>query len=164
MTIIYPGSFDPVTLGHIDIAQRGAKVADKLIIAVLDNPNKKSLFSVNERLEFLQDALGNVPNIEIDSFSGLLAEYVARRRARAILRGVRGAEDFQQEVKYATYNNLLASIETFFIAASPSLQHISSSMVREAAQLIYANAYSDLALDSLVTSKVKAALKNMTVR
>ena len=161
MTLVYPGSFDPVTLGHVDIALRGAKVADKLIVAVLDNPNKKPIFSVTERLEFLQDAFRNVPNIEIDSFSGLLADYATRRQASAILRGVRNAADFEQEAKYAVYNNLLMGIETFFITASPSLQHISSSMVREAAQLIYANAYSDLALDSLVTSKVKTALKNV---
>jgi len=159
MTLIYPGSFDPVTLGHTDIALRGAKLATTLVVTVLDNPNKKATFSVAQRMEFLQDALGHVSNIKIDSFAGMLVDYVNKCGGAAILRGVRNSSDLTEESMYATYNKLLAKTETIFISANPSLMHISSSAVKEVASLIYASRKSDLALDTLVTQKVKDALK-----
>jgi len=159
MMLIYPGSFDPVTLGHIDIALRGAKLATTLVVAVLDNPNKKAAFSVTQRLEFLQDALGHVENIKIDSFSGMLVDYVNKCEAEAILRGLRNPSDLEEEAMYATYNKLLANTETVFISANPSLKHISSSAVKEVARLIYANDKPDLALDTLVTPMVRDALR-----
>jgi len=140
MTLIYPGSFDPVTTGHIDIAQRGAKLADRLIIAVLDNPNKKTLFTVAERVELLKDAFKSDIKIEVDSFSGLLAEYAVIRGANAILRGLRSPTDFESEARYAAYNKMLTGaephldgIDTIYLPASPHLAFISSSIVREVA-------------------------------
>ena len=160
MTLVYPGSFDPVTLGHIDIATRGAKFAVTLIVAVLDNPNKKATFSVAKRVAFLQDALGHVSNIKLDSFSGMLADYVKSCGATAILRGVRNASDLNEEIMYATYNKLLSNTETFFIPATPSLVHVSSGAVREVARLIYESGKSCSALDTLVTPMVKEALRD----
>jgi len=173
MTLIYPGSFDPVTLGHIDIATRGSGLADRLIVAVLENVGKKSLFSVEERLAFLRKAFGHIKNIEIASFSGLLADYAKGENVTAILRGLRTSGDFESESKYAVYNRLLSvgaetgpesgsksGIETIFITASPSLSFISSSIVREAAFHIYTSNLSDDALCNMVDPNVKAALKS----
>ena len=161
MTLIYPGSFDPVTLGHVDIALRGAKIATRLIVAVLDNTNKKPLFSTAERVAFLQDALGHVSNIAIDSFSGLLVDYVKQQSATAILRGLRSPGDFESEARYATCNRLLStnSLETIFITASPSLSFISSSIVREAA--FYIGSLDESALGAMVSPTVLDALKKI---
>jgi pantetheine-phosphate adenylyltransferase len=167
MTLIYPGSFDPVTLGHIDIAIRGAKIADRLIVAVLENTNKSSLFSTTERVAFLQSALKHVSNIEIDSFSGLLAEYARQKSAAAILRGLRSPADYENEARYSVYNNMLSAgnsietnsgIETIFLTASPSLSYISSSIVREAAFYISTN-IEESALRNMVTAEVLKALQ-----
>lgn len=169
MILIYPGSFDPVTYGHADIALRGAKLASRLIISVLDNPNKKNLFSVEERLGFLREMVGNsgCTNIEVDSFSGLLAEYAYAKCANAILRGLRNSGDFEVEARYAAYNRVLSGndqsstggIETIFIPASPSLSYISSSVVREAALHIYSGSFGHDALGAMVSPAVCAALK-----
>ena len=158
MTLIYPGSFDPVTLGHIDIALRGAKLASLLIVAVLDNSNKKPLFSTKERIALLQESLGHVANIQVDSFSGLLVEYVRQKQATAILRGLRSPGDYETESRYAVCNKVIsvASIETIFLTASPSLSFISSSIVREAAFYISNNS----ALCNMVTPHVQKALEN----
>jgi len=132
MTLIYPGSFDPVTTGHVDIAKRGASVAGGLIVAVLDNPKKKTMFSVKERVMLLQSVFENVPGIEVDSFSGLLAEYAVKRGAKAILRGLRNPNDFENETRYASYNSQLSGgIETIFLPSNPALSFVSSSIVRE---------------------------------
>jgi len=169
MTLIYPGSFDPATLGHIDIATRGAKLADRLIVAVLDNLNKKSIFTVNERISLLQKEFAHIPNIEIDSFSGLLAEYTRQKSATAILRGVRGPGDFESESRYAANNWVLSAsvqnggithgIETLFITANPYISYISSTIVREAAFHIYSNNLCDSALLNMVTPNVQTALQ-----
>ena len=163
MTLIYPGSFDPVTLGHIDIALRGAHMATKLIVAVLDNTNKKPLFSTGERVAFLQDALGHVPNIEIDSFSGLLVAYAAKKSATAILRGLRSPGDYESEARYAASNRLLSrgKLDTIFISESPSLSFISSSIVREAA--FHIGSVKESALGQMVSPKVlESLLRRMT--
>jgi len=169
MTLIYPGSFDPVTLGHIDIALRSAKIASRLIIAVLSNPNKTPLFSTQERIEFLRGELGRVNNIEIDSFSGLLAEYAKIKSATAIIRGVRNAGDFENEAKYAVLNRLLSAdkqsdgtkngIETIYIQADPMYSFVSSSAVREICSHIYNSNLSDTALGNLVTPSMQKALE-----
>jgi len=160
MTLLYPGSFDPVTLGHIDIAVRGAKICNRLIVAVLDNPSKTGLFPVQARIEFLQDALGSINNIEVSSFSGLLAEYARQMSVTAILRGVRTSGDLESETRYATANRLISDgVETVFLPSTPLLSHISSSIVREAAQHIYAGNLSDFALCNMVTPQVQDALR-----
>ena len=158
MTLIYPGSFDPVTLGHIDIASRGAVLASRLVVAVLNNSNKKPFFSTKERIALLQESLGHIKNIEIDSFNGLLVDYAKQKNATAILRGLRSAGDFESESRYAVCNKLLSNVEleTIFIPASPSLSYISSSVVREAAFHISNNS----ALCNMVTPHVQLALQN----
>jgi pantetheine-phosphate adenylyltransferase len=157
MTLVYPGSFDPVTNGHIDIARRAAKFANRLIIAVLDNPHKETLFSVDERISFLKESLGD---FEIESFSGLLAEYAVQKKANAILRGLRTPEDFNHENKYAFYNEKLSNIETIFISASPALSYISSTITKEAAVHIYKNALDDSFIKELVPPAAYNALRN----
>ncbi|MCL2223754.1 MAG: pantetheine-phosphate adenylyltransferase [Defluviitaleaceae bacterium] len=135
MTLIFPGSFDPVTMGHVSIARRAAKFADRLIVAVLENPNKNPLFSVAERTAFLKDALRDVKNLEIESFCGLLADYAQLKGADAILRGLRNSGDFEREAPYAAYNSRLSEteIETIFLPAAPQFAHVSSSIIKEAA-------------------------------
>jgi len=161
MTLIYPGSFDPVTLGHIDIAMRGAKIATQLIVAVLHNPGKQSLFSVEERVAFLQGALGSMNNIEITYSGGMLVELAAQKGATAILRGVRGISDLENETNAAAYNKLLSSneIETILLPASQAHSHISSSAVREIASLIYSNNLCDSVLATMVGANVQEALR-----
>ncbi|MCP4694457.1 MAG: pantetheine-phosphate adenylyltransferase, partial [Desulfobacterales bacterium] len=94
---IYPGSFDPVTNGHLDIAERGLKLFDKIIVAILCNPGKKSLFTVEERIEMLKESFKGKPNVEIDSFNGLLVDYAVKKNAQAVLRGMRAVSDFEYE-------------------------------------------------------------------
>jgi len=161
MTLIYPGSFDPVTLGHIDIALRGSKLATRLIVAVLDNPNKKSLFTVNERVELLKDAFRGNNKIEIDSFSGLLVNYVAQRNATAILRGLRSPGDFETEARYAACNKVLSQeIETVFLSASPHLAHVSSGIVREIAAMGEGENIKTME-NTMVTPAVRVALNHI---
>lgn len=159
MVLLYPGSFDPVTLGHLDIALRGAKLASRLIVAVLENPNKSTLFTMEERLALLRGEFCGVGNIEVDAFSGLLADYAAAVGADAILRGLRGPGDFESEGRYAVYNRMLGSLETVFLPASPELSYISSSIVREA------SAYTDSpAFNKMVSPAVRTALQSKRVK
>ena len=166
MTLIYPGSFDPITNGHIDIAKRASKFATHLIIAVLDNPNKKSLFSVQERVAFLKETFSE-ESFEIDSFSGLLVDYVKRKNANAVLRGLRTSADFEFENKYAASNNALShalfshQLETIFIPASPALAFVSSSIIREAAAHIYKEGLDDSFIAGLVPPSTRDALRNL---
>ncbi|MCL2189016.1 MAG: pantetheine-phosphate adenylyltransferase [Defluviitaleaceae bacterium] len=159
MIALYAGSFDPVTLGHIDIITRGAHLATRLIVAVADNPHKMPLFSVQERIALLRDALHGI-EVEITAFSGLLAEYARQRNVTAILRGLRDGDDFASERRYAWHNQLFdGNIETIFLPASPALSMVSSRMVREAAQLIVRAGLNDSALDALVPPNVCTALR-----
>ena len=160
MTLIYPGSFDPVTLGHIDIALRSAKIASRLIVAVLVNPNKKPAFTIQERVGFLQHELGSISNVEIDSFSGLLAEYAKLKSATAIVRGLRNGADFENEANYAALNRLLSDgIETIYIQANSIYSFVSGSAVREIVSHIYSSNLSTTALGNLVTPTVQKALE-----
>jgi len=154
MTLVYPGSFDPVTLGHIDMVYRGKKLADKLIVAVLDNPNKNSLFTVSERIDLLKSIFHD--DIVVDSFSGLLADYVKLNKVDGILRGLRTEADFGTESQYAINNKLLSDgVETIFLTANPSLSFISSSIVREIAA--FSNGQR---LEGMVTSLVQERIVN----
>jgi pantetheine-phosphate adenylyltransferase len=113
---VYPGSFDPVTYGHIDIIQRGRKLFDKIIVAILNNPGKKSLFSVEERLEMLRESLKDIPDLAFDTFNGLLVDYAKSVGAGAILRGMRAVSDFEYEFQLALMNRKLnRDIETVFL-------------------------------------------------
>ncbi|MEW9081277.1 pantetheine-phosphate adenylyltransferase [Caldanaerobacter subterraneus] len=132
---IYPGSFDPVTYGHIDIIKRGANLFDKLIVAVLLNPAKRPLFSIQERIELLKEVTKDIPNVEVDYFDGLLVEYAKKVNASAIIKGLRMVSDFEYEFQMALVNKKLnPSVETIFLMTSQKYGYLSSSLVKEIAQ------------------------------
>ncbi|RNB88045.1 pantetheine-phosphate adenylyltransferase [Brevibacillus nitrificans] len=128
------GSFDPVTYGHLDIITRGAKVFDKVIVAVLINAKKKSLFSVEERVDLLRQVTAEMDNVEVDSFDGLLIDYMKKRNAQVIIRGLRAVSDFEYEMQVASMNKKLnENVETFFMMTSHQYSYLSSSIVKEVA-------------------------------
>lgn len=130
-TAIYPGSFDPVTNGHIDIIKRGSKTFDKLIVAVLLNVDKKGLFTVEERVELLKCVTKNYKNVEIVEFSGLLVDFVYDKQDVVILKGLRNTVDFEYELQMANLNKMLkADLETIFMMSAPEFAAISSSAVK----------------------------------
>jgi pantetheine-phosphate adenylyltransferase len=132
---IYPGSFDPVTNGHIDIAKRGLLLFDRIIIAILQNPEKKSLFTVEDRLEMLNESMAGIEGIEYDTFDGLTVDYARRRNARAILRGMRAVSDFEYEFQLALMNRKLnRDVETVFLMTGLRWIFTSSSIIKEAAK------------------------------
>jgi pantetheine-phosphate adenylyltransferase len=132
---IYPGSFDPVTNGHLDILERGLNIFDKIIVAIMHNPVKEYLFTVEERFEMLSLTLKNLKNVEIDTFDGLLVDYVAKRKAQAILRGMRAVSDFEHEFQMALMNRRLnRDIQTVFLMTGLRWIFTSSSIIKEAAQ------------------------------
>lgn len=137
MTIaIYPGSFDPITNGHVSILKGGLVAFDRLIVAVLQNPKKSPLFTVNERIDMLKEAIGHDPRIEIDTFEGLLVDYAKRKNARVVLRGLRAVADFEYELQMANMNrHLNEEVETVFIMAKDAYFYVSSNLVKEAAKL-----------------------------
>lgn len=131
---VYPGSFDPVTYGHLDIIQRAAKQFDELIVAVLNNPSKRPLFSVEERKQLLMEVTKEIANVQVDSFRDLLVNYMHVKKAHVIIRGLRAISDFESELQMASINQKLNSqIETFFIMTNPEYSFLSSSIVREIA-------------------------------
>ena len=133
---IYPGSFDPVTNGHLDIVERGLKLFDKVIVAILQNPKKQFLFPLEERLEMLKISMQDFPNVEADAFDGLLVDYAERRGAAAVLRGLRALSDFEFEFRMALANHRLApEIEVVSLSTSEEHTFLSSSTVREIASL-----------------------------
>ena len=132
---MYPGSFDPLTLGHLDIIERAAKVFDELVIGVLNNKSKSPLFSVEERVKILTEATKHIPNVSIVCFSGLMADYAKENGVTVSVRGLRSATDFEYEMIQAQYNKKLSDgeLETVFMATSPEYSFISSSGVKEVA-------------------------------
>jgi pantetheine-phosphate adenylyltransferase len=131
---VYPGTFDPVTNGHIDIAKRGLTLFDKIIVAILNNPIKETLFTVEDRVEMLEVSFKDFPNIEIDTFDGLLVEYAARRNSHAILRGMRAVSDFEYEFQLALMNRRLnRDVQTVFLMTGLRWIFTSSSIIKEAA-------------------------------
>ncbi len=132
---VYPGSFDPVTNGHLDIIQRGSKVFDRLVVAVLNNSGKNPLFTVEERKQHLRTVTGHLSNVEIDSFNNLLVDYLKIKQARVIVRGLRAISDFEYELQMASINHKLdEDIETFFMMTHPKYSYLSSSIVKEIAK------------------------------
>jgi len=132
---IYPGSFDPVTNGHLDLIHRGLKIFDRIIVAILKNPKKQFLFSLDERMEMLRVSLNGSPLVEIDSFDGLLVDYAAQRGASAVLRGLRALSDFEYEFQMALMNRRLnREIQTVFLMTGMRWIYTSSSIIKEAAQ------------------------------
>ena len=133
-TAIYPGSFDPLTNGHLAIIQRGLKVFDRLIVAVANNPQKKPLFSAEERKRLIAGALGEDPRIEVDSFDALLVDYVRRKGVHTVLRGLRAVSDFEYEFQIANMNRHLdPGLETVFVMTGADYFFVSASLVREVA-------------------------------
>ncbi len=134
-TAIYPGSFDPVTNGHIDIISRGRKLFDKIIVTILENPGKKPLFTIQERMELLEESLKGMDGIEIASYGGLLVDYARKRNAQAILRGMRAVSDFEYEFQMALMNRKLdREIQTVFLMTGLRWIFTSSSIIKEAAR------------------------------
>jgi pantetheine-phosphate adenylyltransferase len=133
---IYPGSFDPVTNGHLDLIERGVKMFDRLVVAVLRNAEKDPLFSIAERLEMLREVTAAWPTVEVDVFEGLLVDYARRRGAGVILRGIRAISDYEYELQMALMNRKLEpALETVFMMPALSYGYLSSRLVREIAQL-----------------------------
>jgi pantetheine-phosphate adenylyltransferase len=132
---VYPGVFDPVTLGHLDIIRRGATLFDKLIVAVATNPEKHSLFTMDERMALVREATRDVPGIEVDAYEGLTVTFVAKHGASVILRGLRQHADFEYEYQLALANRTISGVETLFVMADEKVAFISSRLVREVATL-----------------------------
>lgn len=131
---VFAGSFDPVTVGHEDLIRRAAKLCDRLLVTVMYNPGKKSSFTVSERMELLTRVTENIPNVEVDAWDGLMVDYVSKMGAGYVVRGLRGAADFESETHLAQVNaRLLPGLETIFLMTKPELACVSSSVVREAA-------------------------------
>lgn len=136
VTAIYPGTFDPLTNGHVDIIERGARLADHLIVAVLRNEEKRPMFTPNERMEMLREAVKPYGNVSVDSFDGLLAAYAKEQNARLILRGIRAVSDYEYELQMALMNRRLQpEVETVFLLAAEEYSFLSSRLVKEVARL-----------------------------
>ncbi len=156
--VIYPGSFDPVTNGHIDIIERGRKLFDRIIVAVSENPQKTPYFSLTDRLLFLRTALKKYPEIEIEHFSGLLANYVKAKKAAAIIRGLRAVSDFEYEFQMALMNRRQnPQFHTVFLMPDTQYTFLSSSLVREVSRL-------GGTVHGLVPPLVETALKNRALK
>lgn len=133
---IYAGTFDPLTKGHIDVIERGSKVFDKLIVAVADNPSKNPIFSRQERVNQIKKVITKYPNVTVDSFEGLLINYVRRQKTNIILRGIRTISDFEYEFQMALTNRAIApDIETLFVMTCEKYSYISSHLLKEAITL-----------------------------
>ena len=135
-TAVYPGSFDPVTNGHLDIISRGSRLFDRVVVAILRNSDKKPLFGLAERIRILKHATAGIPNVQVDSFDGLLVDYARRLGARVIVRGLRALSDFEYEFQMALMNRRLdSSIETVFMMPSETYSYLSSRLVKEVVRL-----------------------------
>lgn len=136
ITAIYPGTFDPITLGHCDLIRRASQLFDRLIIAIAASPHKTPLFSVEERIALVQSSLGNITNVNVRGFDTLLVDFAHEQRASVIIRGLRAVSDFEYEFQLAGMNRKLAAdIETLFLVPAEQFTNISSSLVREVAAL-----------------------------
>ncbi|MBD2161297.1 MAG: pantetheine-phosphate adenylyltransferase [Limnothrix sp.] len=132
---IYPGSFDPITLGHLDIIERGCQLFDQVIVAVLRNPNKQPLFEVAQRIELIERSTSHLSNVKVDTFNGLTVEYARQQKATVLLRGLRVLSDFEYELQMAHTNKTLSeAIETVFLATRNEYSFLSSSLVKEIAR------------------------------
>ena len=129
-----PGSFDPVTNGHVDVITRAAALYDELVVAVLVNPGKAGMFGVEDRMAMLRESLAELPNVTVDSFSGLLVDYCRRREVPVVVKGLRAVGDFEYELQMAQMNRELAGVETLFVPTAPQVGHLSSSLVKQIAR------------------------------
>jgi pantetheine-phosphate adenylyltransferase len=134
LTVLCPGTFDPVTNGHLDIVRRAAGLFDRVVVAVVENPSKEPLFENAERVEMLREAVQGLDNVEVDSFAGLLVDYARNRGIPVIVKGLRAVTDFDYELQMAQMNRQLAEVETCFVPTSPKWSYLSSSLVKEVAR------------------------------
>lgn len=131
-TAIFPGSFDPITLGHVDLIDRSCKLFDKVIIAIGQNSQKKYLFSLEQRLQWLQELTNSYDNLEVDHYTGLTVKFAEKKKANYLVRGLRNASDFDYEKQISQINQVVSNgLETIFFIAQPQYSHISSTLVRE---------------------------------
>ncbi|PIU21220.1 MAG: pantetheine-phosphate adenylyltransferase [Candidatus Diapherotrites archaeon CG08_land_8_20_14_0_20_34_12] len=152
--VIYPGSFDPITFGHLDVIERASKIFDKVIVAIANNPEKKQLFSITERLNLAKESTANLKNVEIESFDGLLVDYLDKKGCFLVLRGLREMSDFQFEFQQAMTNRKLnKKIETIFVMTAEEYSYLSSSLVRELAKF-------NAPLSEFVPKSVESALRS----
>ncbi len=133
-TAVCPGSFDPVTNGHVDVFARASELADEVVVAVLINKTKTGLFTIDERIEILRDVVSQFPNVRVDSFHGLLVDYCRANSIKAIVKGLRAVSDFDYELQMAQMNYRLANVETLFISTNPLYSFLSSSLIKEIAK------------------------------
>jgi len=133
-TACCPGTYDPVTNGHLDIVARSAQVFDRVIVAALVNPAKQPLFTLEERIAMLKEVTADIPGVEVDSFEGLLVEFARARSVSAIVKGLRAVSDFDYELQMAQMNYRLAGVETLFMTANPTYSYLSSSLVKDVAR------------------------------
>ena len=131
---VCPGSFDPVTNGHLDIIERAAQRFDALVVGVLDNPSKQPLFGVEERVSLLKEATQQLPNVEVAAFTGLLVDYAKARGVDVVVKGLRAVTDFEYEIQMAQMNHALSGVETLFMTTAPQWSFLSSSLVKEVAR------------------------------
>ena len=130
---VCPGSFDPVTNGHVDVINRASALYDELVVAVLVNPGKAGFFPIEERMELLRESVAHLPNVRVDSFQGLLVDYCGANDIPVIVKGLRAVSDFEYELQMAQMNRELAAVETLFVPTAPQVGHLSSSLVKQIA-------------------------------
>jgi pantetheine-phosphate adenylyltransferase len=133
--VVCPGSFDPITLGHLDVITRAADAFDEVVVAVIENPNKQGLFTIDERLALIAGELDHLPNVEVDRFQGLLVDYCHARGIGVVCKGLRAVSDFEYELQMAQMNRRIGDVETVFLTTSPEHSFLSSSLVKEIARL-----------------------------
>lgn len=148
---VCPGSFDPITMGHLDVIERASACFDRLVVAVLENPGKQATFSAEERMELITAETSTLRNVEVDRFRGLLVDFCNERGIQVVCKGLRAVSDFEYELQMAQMNQQLGDVETFFMSTSPQWSYLSSSLVREVARF-------GGAVDDVVPKPVAAAL------
>ncbi len=153
---VCPGSFDPVTLGHVDIFERAAAQFDELIVAILINPNKKGMFTLDERIAMIEESAAHLPNLRVESGQGLVVDFVRQRGMTAIVKGLRTGTDFEYELQMAQMNKHIAGVDTFFVATTPRYSFVSSSLAKEVASM--GGDVSDL-LPAPVNTRLQAKLR-----
>ena len=134
VTALCPGTFDPVTNGHLDIIERAGEHFDRVIVAVLENPSKQPFFGLEERVAMLKEAVADRAGVEVESFAGLLVEFARRKGAKVLVKGLRAVSDYEYEIQMAQMNRRLGEVETFFMTTSPKFSFLSSSLVKEVAR------------------------------
>lgn len=133
--VVCPGSFDPVTLGHVDVFERAAAQFDEVIVAVLTNPNKAGMFSVDERIAMIEESCAHLPNLRVEAGEGLVVDFVRARGFTAVVKGLRTGTDFEYELQMAQMNRHIAGVDTFFVSTAPQYSFVSSSLAKEVASL-----------------------------